>query len=171
MGFNLLVSIAAWAPGRSRREIVARLRGVGDPAPVVEATERRGIVAVSTCLDPRAVVRALRALHKEAPDAFRYTLRWTPVDLWCGPDLESLRQAVTGLRARIAPGERWRMNVERRTATGPPPSEIIAGLADLVDAKVDLSHPDRILRIEMFTDRAALAVVAPDETLSVLRAQ
>jgi tRNA(Ser,Leu) C12 N-acetylase TAN1 len=36
---------------------------------------------------------------------------------------------------------------------------------------VDLGHPDKIVRIELFTDRAAVSVVAPEETLSVLGTQ
>ena len=86
--FNLLVSSSWRAPGRSRREIVARLRGLGDHDPLVTETERRGILGVRTSLDPRDVVRRLRALHRHAPRAFRYTLKWVPVDVWTAPDLD-----------------------------------------------------------------------------------
>jgi tRNA(Ser,Leu) C12 N-acetylase TAN1 len=164
---NLLVSCAPRAPGRSRREIVARLRGLGDPAPLVSPTERKGIMMVRTSLDPRDVVRRLRALHHAAPGAFRYTARWLPVDLWAAPDTESLRQVVAGLRERIGPGERWRMSIERRAAGGPPPAELIAALAPLIAGKVDLTHPDKVLRLEVFRERAAVSIVTPDEIFSV----
>jgi tRNA(Ser,Leu) C12 N-acetylase TAN1 len=168
--FNLLVSASAWAPERSRREIRAVLRAIGDSAPLVEPTERQGMLAVRTTLDPRVSIRAVRALHHESPAAFRYTRRWVPIDIWSGADLESLRRAVTELRPRIAAGERWRMNVERRAPECPPVSEIITACADLIANTVDLSHPDKILRIELFRDRAALAVVTPEETMSVVKA-
>jgi tRNA(Ser,Leu) C12 N-acetylase TAN1 len=164
---NLLVSIAWRAPGRSRREIVARLRALGDQAPLVTATDRKGLMAVRTSLDARDVTRGLRALHRNAPDVFRYTSRWAPVDLWSAPDLESLGQAVASLRHRIAPGERWRITIERRAESCLPRAEMISALAALVDAKVDLGHPDKILRIDLFSGCAALAVVTPDETFSV----
>ena len=166
--FNLLVSSSWRAPGRSRREIVARLRALGDQAPVVTPTERRGIMTVRTSLDPRDVIRGLRALHQDSPGVFRCTYKWVPVDLWSAPDLESLRQAVARLRDRIAPGERWRLTIERRTEACPALTEITGALAALVDRKVDLSHPDKILRVELFAERAALAVVTPEETFSVL---
>ena len=56
---NLLVSILWRAPGRARREIVGRLRALGDASPLVTPTGRRGLMAVRTSLDARTVVRAL----------------------------------------------------------------------------------------------------------------
>lgn len=130
-------------------------------------TDRQGIIGVRTSLDPRDVVRRLRALNEAVPGTFRYTCKWVPVDVWTAPDVGSLRGAVTGLRDRIAPTERWRLVVERRTAVRPAIPEIIAALAALVDAPVDLGHPDKILLVELFAHSAALAVVTPDETFSV----
>jgi tRNA acetyltransferase TAN1 len=164
---NLLVSCSWRAPGRARREILARLRAVGDPAPVVSRTERKGILSVRTTLDPRDVIRRLRETHDRAPHAFRYTYKWVPVDTWTAPDLPSLRQELTRLRDRIGPTERWRITVERRAAGCPPAAETIAALVDLVDRKVDLSHPDKILLVELFTGRAALAIVAPSDTFTL----
>ena len=169
--FNLLVSASTWAPGHARREIVALLRAIGDTRPVVEPTERGGILSVLTVLDGRAAIRAVRALLQDSPAAFRYTLRWAPIDLWSGADVQSLRRAVTQLRPRIAAGERWRMSVECRAPECPPVSDIITALASLIDNEVDLSHPHKIVRIDLFRDRAALAVVTPEETLSVVTAR
>jgi|GEM_PF-581792 len=164
---NLLVSASWRAPGRARREIVGRLIALGDEAPFVTPTDRKGMIGVRTRLDPREVIRGLRALAKTRPDVFRYTYKWVPVDAWSAPDLDSLRDAVTRMRERIAPGERWRFVVERRSASCPPIPELIGALAACVDAPVDLGHPDKIVRIELFAQRAALAVVTPDETFSV----
>ena len=160
---NLLVSTSWKAPGRARREIVNRLRRLGDHAPLVSPTDRKGVMRVRTALDPRDVIRRLRAVHQDAPGAFRYTFKWVPVDLWSPPDVESLRQAVTRLRDRIAPHERWRITVERRSAGSLPVPEVIATVVDLVDRKVDLTRPDKILLIELFDGSAALAVVTPPE--------
>jgi tRNA acetyltransferase TAN1 len=128
-------------------------------------------MAVRTSLDPRAVIHGLRAMHERTPEVFRCTFKWVPVDLWSAADLDALRQAVTRLRDRIAPDERWRLTIERRTDVGPPLPTIIEALAALVDRKVDLGHPDKILRVELFAGRAALAVVTPDETFSPARTE
>jgi len=167
---NLLVSASWKAPGRARREIVGRLRALGDETAVVRPTDRKGVVSVRTTLDPREVIHRLRAVHQDAPGAFRYTYKWVPVDLWSAPDLASVRAAVTRLRERIAPGERWRITVERRAEGCPPPAEVIAAVVDVVDRKVDLDHPDKILLIELFEREAALAVATPTDTLTTAAA-
>jgi tRNA(Ser,Leu) C12 N-acetylase TAN1 len=167
---NLLVSVAWRAPGRSRREIAARLRGLGDEAPLIIPTGRRGVMAVRTTLDPRETIRRLRVLQSSVPGVFRFTYKWVPVDLWSAPDVASLREAVTCLRDRIAPGERWRITVERRARGCAPAAEIIAGVADLVERKVDLVQPDKVLLIEVFESSVALAVVTADDVFTVGKA-
>jgi hypothetical protein len=58
------------------------------------------------------------------------------------------------------------MTVERRADGCPPPMEIIAALVDLVDRKVDLTHPDKILLVEVFEHSAALAVLDAGATFT-----
>jgi tRNA(Ser,Leu) C12 N-acetylase TAN1 len=164
---NLLVSASWRAPGRARREICARLRALGDPAAAVTSTSRKGLLAVTTRLDPRDVIPRLRALHAESPGLFRATCRWVPVDRWTAPELEAMRQGVEQLRARIAPTDRWRLTVAKRVEGGPATRAIIEALAGLIEAPVDLSQPDRILLVEVFADRAALSVLAPADVFSV----
>jgi hypothetical protein len=118
----------------------------------------------------RREIAALRALQSSAPGAFRFTYKWVPVDLWSAPDVASLREAVTCLRDRIAPGERWRITVERRARGCAPAAEIIAAVADLVERKVDLARPDKVLLIEVFDSSVALAVVTANEVFTVGKA-
>jgi tRNA(Ser,Leu) C12 N-acetylase TAN1 len=168
---NLLVSSSPRAPGRARREILARLRALGDPIPEVAPTGVPGISCAKTSLDPRRVVGELRALCVRSPHVFRVTSKWVPVDLWVGTDLESMKQGVARLGQGIQPGETWRMTLERRTENRRDAREVIFGLASLISAKVDLAHPDKILLVEIFDDRVALAVLTPSEVFSVVRAR
>jgi tRNA acetyltransferase TAN1 len=147
---------------------VARLRALGDGTPLVAPTGGKGLVAVRTALDPRAVVRALREVAVMSPGRFRATWKWVPVDLWTGPDLGAMRAGVERLRGRIGASERWRMTVEKRGSDGPPTPALIDALAALIPAPVDLAHPDRILMVQVFPDRAALSVLAPSEVFSVV---
>jgi tRNA acetyltransferase TAN1 len=166
---NLLVSAGPRAPGRARREIATRLRALGDETPEIGPLLTRGIRAVGTSLDPRRVVAALRTLCLRSPGAFRFTWRWVPVDCWTGTDLEAMRRAVAGLRDRIGPEESWRLTLEKRTPDHLDAGRVIGALAALIDARVDLSHPDKILLVDIFEDRVALAVIGPTEMFSVVK--
>lgn len=48
---NLLVSVSGRAPGRSRREIVARLRALGDETPETGCSRATAYRAVRDCLE------------------------------------------------------------------------------------------------------------------------
>jgi protein-L-isoaspartate(D-aspartate) O-methyltransferase len=168
--FNLLVSTAPLAPGHARREVIARLRALTGAAPEVVRTLARGVLAVKVALDPRAVVQRLHALCERDPRAFRYTLKWVPVDRWARRQLAAMKEAVAQLRSRVGPHETWRMTVERRTdMTGLDRDEVIRSLAELIDARVDLAHPDKVVLVQVFDDWVAFSIVAPGETFSVVK--
>jgi hypothetical protein len=125
-------------------------------------------MAVRTTLDARAVVRGLREAAAASPWRFRATCKWVPVDLWTAGDLEAMRRGVVQLRDRIAPTERWRMTLEKRAPGDSPGPALIASLAELVPARVDLVHPDRILLVQLFPGQTALSVLAPPDVFSIV---
>jgi protein-L-isoaspartate(D-aspartate) O-methyltransferase len=166
--FNLLVSTLPLAPGRARREIVMRVRELTGSAPDVIEPMARGILAVKIALDAREAVHRLRELCVRNPRAFRYTVKWVPVDRWARPELPAMKEAIAELRQKIAPGETWRMTVARRAgSTRLDPTEVITSLATLIDARVDLNHPDKIVLVQLFDHRVSCSIVAPSEMLSV----
>jgi tRNA(Ser,Leu) C12 N-acetylase TAN1 len=166
--FNLLVSCSARRHAAARGEILKLLRFLGDARPLVARTAARAIVGVKTALDPRRVVEELRALLARHPHLLQHTCKWVPIDLWTFSDVDSMRKAVAVLKDRIAEGETWRMSVERRRH-GVPTLELIQQLAPLVTAKVDLSHPQKILRVDIIGSYAALSVLSPAEILSAAK--
>jgi tRNA(Ser,Leu) C12 N-acetylase TAN1 len=82
-----------------------------------------------------------------------------------------MREAVVALASRIGPQETWRMTVEKRPGAVLAPEEVIRVLAPLVPATVNLTHPDKILLVELFGHSVALAVLAPPEILSIATVQ
>ncbi len=167
--FNLLVSSSWRGHGAAKREIRELLAALGDERPTVERTVAKGITGVRTSLEPRRVVREFRAIFEQDPGRFQFTCKWVPIDTWTHSDLESLTQAVMQLKHRIQPGETWRMTVEKRRYAGHHRAEVIAELAALIDEKVNLTAPDKILRIDLVGENAGVSVLAPDDIFSVMR--
>jgi tRNA(Ser,Leu) C12 N-acetylase TAN1 len=168
--YNLLVSSSWWGRGAVAREIRELLGAVGDDRPRVEPTVARGLTGVRTALDPRRAVAELRRMLEQTPRRFRFTAKWVPVDAWTAADIGALKAALPALRGRIARGDRWRMTVEKHQHVRHHTRDVVAALAPLIDARVDLAAPDKIVRIDLVGDRAALAVLAPSEILSVAAA-
>ena len=165
--FNLLVSCSWGVYGKAKKEIVHILEMFGDESPLVKRTIAEGIIGVKTRLDSREVTYGLRRLFDEDPFVFQYTLKWVPVDLWTLSDIDSMKEGVRKLRNRIHTGERWRMTVEKRRYSLHHKIEVIRELADLVDEKVDLEDPEKILRVDIIGRYAGISVLIPRDVFSV----
>jgi len=167
--FNLLVSCSWGFYGKAKREIIHILEALGDESPLVKRTIAEGIIGAKTRLDTREVVYGLRRLFNEDPFAFQHTLKWVPVELWTLSDMDSMKEGVRKLRNRIHAGERWRMTVEKRRYSLHHKIEIIRELADLVDEKVDLENPEKILRVDIIGRYAGMSVLKPTDMFSLAK--
>ena len=167
---NLLAS-CSWSLWREAADEAKRiLKELGDESPLVTRTLARGILGVRTSLDSRFVVRGVQEMFMKDPLSVQYILKLVPIDTWTASDIDSIKEGVSGIRGRISKGEKWRMSVEKRRYTEHHKSEIIKEVAELIEEKVDLEKPDKILRIEIIGRYAGLAILKPDETFSVAKA-
>jgi len=167
--FNLLVSCPWTMIWRAKQEIANILKLLGDENPIIKGTVARGIIGVKTCLDSREVIQGLQKLLIKNPLTFQYTLKWVPTDLWTYSDIDSMKEAVMNVRENIHEGERWRMTVEKRRYTRYHKIEIIKELAQLIQEKVDLKNPDKIVRIDIIGKYTAVSVLLPNEIFSATR--
>lgn len=164
--FNLLVSCPWALAGRAKREIAYLVKQLGDDEPVIKRTIARGIIGVKTHLDSREVIKGLKTLFRKEPGIFQFTLKWVPVDLWVDSDIETMKEAVAQIKDKIKLGERWRMTVEKRRYNLHHTIDVIKALAELINEKVDLKNPDKILRIDIIGKSAGFSVVTPQEIFS-----
>ncbi|MEM3737018.1 MAG: THUMP domain-containing protein [Candidatus Bathyarchaeia archaeon] len=153
----------------ARSEARKLLATLGDAHPNIGRTAARGILGVKSSLNSRLVVQGLREIYERDPLRFRFTLKWVPIDTWTTSDLEAMRAEVAKLRVAILPGEWWRATLEKRRYTLLHKAEIIASLAELIDDKVDLKHPDKILRVEIIGRHAGMAILTPIDVFSTAK--
>ena len=169
--FNLLVSCGWGEFAEAKREIVRLLVDLGDKQPEIRKTLARGITGVRTSLDPRSVITSLRVIFQKDPSVIQHTSKWVPIDLWTDGNIESIKERITKLRGMIRTADTWRMTVEMRRYTTLHKADVIREVAELIDAKVDLDNPDKILRIEFIGKHAGISVLKPYEIFSATRTQ
>ncbi len=167
--FNLLVSCSWGAYRKAKKEILQVLELLGDTQPFVKPTLAHGIIGVKTGLNPKQVVRELQGLFNDGRFVFEYTLKWVPVELWTFSDIESMKEAVARLKDKIQPAERWRITLEKRRYTLYHKIDIIRELAELIDEKVDLEKPDKILRVDIIGKYAGISVLSPRDVFSTTK--
>ena len=160
----------SWATHeRAGHEIIRILNALGDEDPAVRPTAARGILDVKTSLDAREVIVELRKLFEVDPARFQYTLKWIPVDSWTSSDINSIKARVSEMKSRIGKGETWRITVEKRRYTRYHKSEIIKEIVGLIDEKVDLENPSKILRIDVIAKYAGISFLTPKDIFSVAK--
>lgn len=169
---DLLVSY----PGRhfhsTKREILRILYRIDAPEAWVSQTGVWGIAFVRTGVDAREVLTRCVALWQSEPfTAFHLALKWVPVDYWCETDLEAIREVIDSeIKSRIRAHETWAMRVHRRRWQKYSTEEIIAHLTEHVTGKVNLSHPDWIIWVDVVGRQTAVSLLRPGEIFSVVQA-
>ena len=99
-----------------------------------------------------------REMAEERPWEFRYVLKVTPIEIVVPTNLEEIKEAVTKLKDKISPQETFRVTVNKR-ATTLSSMEIIEAAASIIDRKVNLKNPDRIVQIEVLGQKAGVSII------------
>lgn len=166
--FNLVISTSRGNERNTCSEMWYLLGEVGDRGSVIETTSVIGLVIAKTKLDPIKAIRDLRTLLKDRPWEFKYTLKLVPVQKVVEAQLEKIEQAALELAAHIGQKEEFRITVEKRH-TDLSSKTLIDTVAKGIERTVDLDSPDRILMIEVIGQLVGLALIQPEDILSVER--
>jgi tRNA acetyltransferase TAN1 len=166
--FNLLVTTARGSEEDACSEIWYLLGEIGDAAVKVERTGITGLIAAKTALNPFEAVEKFRQILKERPYEFRYSLRIIPVEKVVRTDLGEIQRATMELSTKIGANESFRVTLEKRF-TSTPSNDIIEAAATVIERRVDLNRPDKIVLIEVVAGLTGISVLKPSEVLSIAK--
>jgi len=164
---DLLVSYSWGGFGRTKQEVLRILKALGDPDPWVKKSDVRGIAIARTSLDNREVIRRCHELWNGPAPPFQFAIKWVPADHWCATSLDAIKRLVDELAPQIGAQQTWGMKVYKRRWQQYHTGEIVAQLADGIDRKVDLEHPDWLLWVDILGRETAVTLLRPDEIFSL----
>ncbi len=163
---NLIITYDPNHTNKSREEVKELLEDAGEIK--FFDSEFEGVFLVHV-KDPKAIIRNLAQKIEDEPYKFKYTFRWTPVDMWCSTKQEDMIMAVKALNSKIARQESWKMEIGKRGYEGST-MDLLTTLAEHIDKpKIDLKTPQKIVKIEIVGDRAAISLINPNEHLNASR--
>ena len=166
---DLLVSYPWGRFYPARREALHALKLLGDHDAAMRWTFVMGIGVVHTRLDNRQVIHQCRELLHQGEMRFEFAVKWVPVDYWCWTDLEAMSQLIDEkVLPRIKPNESWAMRVNKRRWQTYHTDDIVTALAAHIDRPVNLSHPDKIVWVDVIGNDTAISVLKPDEIFSAI---
>jgi tRNA acetyltransferase TAN1 len=167
--FNLLATTSRGNEKQTCYELLYLLKEeLGDPAPVVDKTGIRGLVAAKTAFDPCEVIQKFRAVLQDRPYEFRYALRIIPAKRVVPTALDEVKRVAAELAANIGENETFRVTVEKRF-TSLHSKDFIEAVATGIDRKVDLENPDKILLIEVVGGLTGMSLIKPNDVLAVVK--
>ncbi|MCK5627838.1 THUMP domain-containing protein [Candidatus Bathyarchaeota archaeon] len=164
--FNIIATCSRGTENKMCSELRYLLNELGAPSPLVGKTGISGLIVAKTLLDPFKAINKFRVLFRERPYEFRYTQRIIPIEKTVPTDLEEIIFSAKELSSRIEEDESFRITVEKRF-TSIHSSDVIEGIAAEIQKKVDLENPDKILLIEIIGELTGIALIKPNEILSV----
>jgi tRNA acetyltransferase TAN1 len=166
--FNLLATTSRGNEKQMCNELSYLLKEeLGDPEPVVSKTGIRGLIAAKTSLNLWEVIAKLRAIVQKRPYEFRYAMRIIPVEIVVPTDLDEVKREASELALNIGQNETFRVTVEKRFTSLHTRDFIEA--AAMIDRKVDLKNPDRILLIEVVGELTGMSLIKPSDILAVIK--
>lgn len=140
----------------------------GDSTSIVDKTGISGLVAAKTALSPIEAVEKLRVLLRDRPSEFRYILRIIPIQEVVDSNIPSIVEAVSKIANQIRKDETFRVTVEKRH-TAISGRELIDEVAAVVERKVSLTKPDKILQVQVVGGRTGISIVDTSGILSTTK--
>jgi tRNA acetyltransferase TAN1 len=133
----------------------------------VEKSDFDGLLEVDI-EDPRGFVAFLRDYVRSEPFRVHFIQRVIPIDLVVDTTLEQIKEAAKQLGEQIGESETFKIDVDERDSPYTR-RQLIDAIADVVDRKVNLETPDKVLQIEILGEYSALSVARPDEMISITK--
>ena len=164
---NIVLTSAKGMEAKASAEFkeIALLSGVRRVS--TERSAYEGVVEVEV-ENPQVVLSFLSDFVKSEPFKVRYIMRVIPVDKVVDTKLEEVAAAVKELSPKIGEGESFRITVEERDS--PYASrELISAVAEVVERKVSLDNPDKIVLLQVFGEYTGVSVLVPDEIVSITK--
>jgi len=133
----------------------------------VEKSDFDGLLEVDI-EDPRGFVSFLRDFVRSEPFRVHFIQRIIPVDLVVDTTLEQIKDAAKQLGEQISESETFKIDVDERDSPYTR-RQLIDAIAEVVDRKVNLESPDKVLQVEILGEYSSLCLARPDEIISVTK--
>lgn len=164
---NLIVTYDPNHAGLAEQELKAVFKKIGKDFSLIKS-DVEGLFKLKVS-EPKKTVSELAKLCRSEPSFFNVTYHYTPIDYWCKTSIGEMQEVI---KKCLAPGikqnESWKMGLNKRHYEEYPSTELIIKLTGVIDRQnVDLSHPEKIVQVEVIGKETGLALLKPEEMLNV----
>ena len=164
--FNLLISTSRFNEINAKAELWFTLLICGDKYPIISDLEFSGLIVALTNLDIVAVIKKIKSILKNDPEFFQYILKIVPINFVCETNIEVIKQIIQQKYLEfLKPNESFKLKLKRRKNELIERDQFINVVTKNINNRVDLSHPDKIIRIEVLGNFSGISFVEKDDII------
>ncbi|MFW9850826.1 MAG: THUMP domain-containing protein [Candidatus Thorarchaeota archaeon] len=163
--FNLLIGCPRDRERGAKSEVQYFIGDIiGDESLRVYHTHVSGLITCMTSLNPFEVIEKLKEIADENPYQFRYAIKFTPLEVCVKSDIDEISKAVETLLPKIREEDSFRVTVRRRH-TDLQHMDVVTAAANVIQRRVDLDKPDKIVLIEIIGELTGISVLNSDQDI------
>lgn len=165
--FNLLVSTSRFNETNTKAELWFTLFMIGDRYPIISDLEFLGLLTALTNINAKQTIEKIKDILKEDPNYFKFILKIIPIDFVCETNPKIIGQIVQEhCKTFINPNDSFKIDLKRRSNKSVNRDFLINNIAKYIDNKVDLTNPNKIIRIELLGNFSGISFLKPDDIIN-----
>ncbi len=163
--FNFLISYPRFHERDAIAEIWYVFTNIGEEDVRAKRTPFPGLLTAKSSSDPVQNMIKLRNLIEEDSTFLRFALKFIPIEVVIETTLENIIKITEKFEKRIDENETFRITLKKRRSSFES-QELIVEVANHIDRKVNLSHPDKIVMIQILGELTGMSLLKPEQILS-----
>ena len=166
--FNLLVSTSRFNEVNAKAEIWFTLLMCGDKYPIISGIKYPGLITAATNVDNKEVILKIKKILEKDSNFFQFILKIIPIDYVCETKLNVIKEFVEKYYLLYLNKEdSFKIELKRRKNEIIERDTIIDSLAKIINNRVDLDNPDKIIKIELLGNVSGISFLNPDDIFSI----
>ena len=166
--FNLLVSTSRFNEVNAKAEIWFTLLMCGDKYPIILGIKFPGLITATTNIDNKEVILKIKKILEKDSNFFQFILKIVPINYVCETKLNVIKDIVEKYyHLYLNKEDSFKIEMKRRKNEIIKRDTIIESLAKIINNRVDLDNPDKILRIELLGNVSGISFLNPDDIIII----
>ena len=164
--FNLLISTSRFNETNANSELWFTLLICGDEFPIITKLTFPGLTTALSNIDGKKIIQKIRDILKKDPHFFQFILKIVPIDFTCETETKTIKYIIQEHHKDfLNEGESFKIILKRRHHEKIERVHFIETIASDIDYKVDLEHPDKIIRIEILGNISGISFLKESEII------
>lgn len=140
----------------------------GDTYPIISGLQFPGLITALTNVNSKQVIAKIKKIQEKNPNFFQFILKIIPIDFTCETDIKTIKYIIQeNHKDFLNERETFKLILKRRHHEKIERVHFIETIARDLDYKVDLEHPDKIIRIEILGNISGISFLKESEIIKV----